>query len=207
MHTEIIRKYFPDITSAQEEQFDQLPELYALWNSRINVISRKDIENLMKRHILHSLAIAKYILFTKNTRILDVGTGGGFPGIPLAIFFPDCHFHLVDGIAKKILVVKEVSTALKLTNVLAEQKRAEEIPLRYDFIVSRAVSGLQEFYNLTHKKLSTKWTNSKPNGILYLKGGEIEKELDFPHSKHHIYPLSKWYEEAFFETKQLVHLY
>jgi 16S rRNA (guanine527-N7)-methyltransferase len=173
---DIIFNYFPNVDKVQREQFEKLHSLYSHWNEKINVISRKDIDNLYINHVLHSLAIAKVLEF-KSADVLDVGTGGGFPGIPLAILFPDTHFHLVDSIGKKITVVKNVADALQLKNVSAEQARAEDLKESYDFIVSRAVTRLKEFYGWIHKK--TKKASSHPlqNGILYLKGGDLNEEL------------------------------
>ena len=172
-----ILKYFPHLTDLQKQQFAMLPDLYANWNSQINVISRKDIEHLMERHVLHSLGIANIVTFVKGTEILDVGTGGGFPGIPLAILFPDTEFLLVDSIGKKIKVVNEVSNALELQNVKALQTRAEDINGKFDFVVSRAVTALPEFMKWISGKIKTKNINTINNGVLYLKGGDIEREL------------------------------
>jgi 16S rRNA (guanine527-N7)-methyltransferase len=203
---DIIFKYFPHIDDHQRKQFEELRSLYSFWNEKINVISRKDIDNLYINHVLHSLGIAKVIEFRKSTDILDVGTGGGFPGIPLAILFPDTHFHLVDSIGKKITVVKNVAEALQLNNVSAEQVRAEEIKDSYDFIVSRAVTRLKEFYGWIHNK--TKKTSSHPlqNGILYLKGGELDEELAELRKPYTIFHLKDYFQEDFFETKKVVHV-
>lgn len=202
----IISKYFRDASPEQQEQFAALPALYREWNARINVISRKDMDNIEVHHILHSLAIARYMRFVPETTILDIGTGGGFPGIPLAILFPRVSFHLVDGIAKKILVVDSIVEALGLKNVKAEQCRAEELITRYDFVVSRAVSSLDTFYPIASKRISSRAKNSLPNGILYLRGGDVANELSFPHRSHRIFPVADWFDEPFFETKLLIHL-
>jgi 16S rRNA (guanine527-N7)-methyltransferase len=203
--SQIIQTYFPDLTPVQKDQFERLFELYADWNSKINVISRKDIDLIYEHHVLHSLGIAKIIPFRKGTRVLDVGTGGGFPGIPLAILFPETEFLLVDSIGKKIKVVQEVSAGLGLQNVRAIQKRAEEIDEKFDFIVSRAVTAFPEFYYWVRRKTFPLNKNQLPNGILYLKGGDLSEELkDFPKAK--IYELKDYFKEEFFETKKLVYL-
>ncbi len=182
-----------------------LPELYADWNEKINVISRKDIENISEKHILHSLAIAKIIAFKSGTKILDVGTGGGFPGIPLAIMFPNCEFHLVDSIAKKINVVSEISNAIGLTNVNAEQVRAEMLNDKYDFIVSRAVTAFPDFLKWIRKNISQQNFNDLPNGILYLKGGDLSEELHGFERQITLFDISTYFEEAFFDTKKVVY--
>lgn len=200
-----IRKYFPDLTERQIEQFSALKELYFEWNEKINVISRKDIDELYTKHVLHSLAIAKVISFENGTKILDVGTGGGFPGIPLAILFPEVEFHLVDSIAKKILVVKEVATAIGLTNLKAEAKRAEQVNSKFDFVVSRAVTAMPKFVEWIENKFESKDQNAIPNGILYLKGGDLEEELfTFPQAK--IFEIPDYFDEPFFETKKVVYI-
>ncbi|TDO02634.1 16S rRNA (guanine(527)-N(7))-methyltransferase RsmG [Sunxiuqinia elliptica] len=203
---DIITKYFPDLTPRQLEQFEQLGELYKEWNEKINVISRKDIDQLYERHVLHSMGIAKYIQFTPGTKIMDVGTGGGFPGIPLAILFPETNFRLVDSIAKKIKVVEGVSQSLGLTNVLAEQARAEKVNDEFDFVVSRAVTAFPKFVSLVRRKISASQKNSMANGILYLKGGDFLEELEPFKKQVQVFPLSDQFEEAFFETKKLIHL-
>jgi 16S rRNA (guanine527-N7)-methyltransferase len=203
---ELIIKYFPDLTPGQIEQFRQLQPLYQEWNTKINVISRKDIDQLYERHVLHSLGIAKVVSFKPGTSILDVGTGGGFPGIPLAILFPECYFHLVDSIGKKIKVVQEVAGALKLTNVIAEQNRAEKLQETYDFVVSRAVTQLKEFHGWVRYKINMPYNNKLKNGILSLKGGDLIQELKEANLKHKIYPLSAYFEEEFFETKKVVYV-
>lgn len=202
---DIIHKYFPSLSAEQERQFGMLQELYTLWNSQINVISRKDIEQLYERHVLHSLAIAKVISFKPGTHILDVGTGGGFPGIPLAIMFPECSFMLVDSIGKKIKVVEEVSTALGLKNVTAKKERVENIPQKFHFIVSRAVTTFPEFYKWIRNSFSEEQFNPLLNGVLYLKGGDLTTELGgFEASK--TLNISDFYDEEFFETKSVVYL-
>lgn len=209
---EIITNYFPDITDTQKEQFERLLPLYTEWNEKINVVSRKDIEALYERHILHSLGIAKVVMFENNSRILDVGTGGGFPGIPLAIMFPQCRFTLVDSIGKKIKVVQEVSTALGLENVTALNQRAETIKGQFDFIVSRAVTRITPFYGWVKNKISGEQRNPLQNGILYLKGGDLDEELSelvsaYPKLVVDTFPLSEYYTEEFFETKSVVHVW
>ena len=203
---DIIQKYFPKLTKEQLELFEALQPLYAEWNAKINVISRKDFSEFYERHVLHSLGIAKLIRFVPKTRILDVGTGGGFPGIPLAILFPEAHFHLVDSIGKKIKVVKNVTEELGLRNVTAEQIRAEELAGKYDFVVSRAVTRLPEFVSWIRKNIARKNSNALPNGILYLKGGDLTDELKPFRKRVFVQELSDYFEEPFFETKKVVHL-
>ena len=203
---QIITKYFPDLTPKQVEQFGMLQELYSKWNEQINVISRKDIEQLYERHVLHALGIAKIITFKDGSHILDIGTGGGFPGIPLAILFPEVQFHLVDSIGKKIKVVDEVSEALNLTNVRGEHARAEKIKGEYDFIVSRAVTRMSNFLNWTKNKISKTQNHELQNGILALKGGDLREELSEINKYSKSYPLTDFFEEDFFETKQVVHV-
>jgi len=204
----LLKKYFTNLETEQYRQFEALADIYATWNAQINVISRKDMENFEERHVLHSLAIAKAIGFTDGTKILDVGTGGGFPGIPLAIMFPLCEFTLTDSIGKKIKVVNEVKNALGLNNVTAIHSRAEVIDGRFDFIVSRAVTTLPEFVGWIQNKISVTNHNTLRNGILYLKGGDFENELqELKNWSHQIFSLSTYFEEEFFETKKLVHLY
>jgi len=200
-----ITTYFPELTKNQKQQFQQLEELYSTWNAQINVISRKDIDELYLRHVLHSLAIAKIITFKPNTRILDVGTGGGFPGIPLAILFPKVRFVLVDSIGKKIKVVQEVVIALGLDNVTAIHTRAEKVKGEFDFIVSRAVTKMDAFYNWVRKKARTIHRHEIKNGILYLKGGDLTEELsNFP--KAELFAISDFFDNPFFETKKVVYL-
>ena len=203
---ELIEKYFPQLTERQKQQFIQLGELYHHWNAQINLISRTDMDNLYEKHILHSLSIAKVVNFKDFTEILDVGTGGGFPGIPLAIMFPYCQFHLVDSIGKKIKVVNEVVTALGLTNVKAEHMRAEQVQGEYDFIVSRAVTRLLPFYAWVKGKININNYNSVRNGILYLKGGDLKEEIKELGKKTRTYELSDYFTEEFFETKKIVHV-
>jgi 16S rRNA (guanine527-N7)-methyltransferase len=203
---DLITTYFPNLKGEQIEKFDRLPALYKEWNAQINVISRKDEDNFMERHVLHSLAIAKLIQFEPGTRILDIGTGGGFPGIPLAIAFPDCDFVLVDSIGKKIKVVNEVASALGLKNVVGIHERAEKIKGPFDFIVSRAVTAMPQFLPWTKGKICKESRNSLKNGILYLKGGDLTEEMSSIKHPFKIYPISDFFSEDFFETKKIVHL-
>ena len=203
---EIINKYFPNLTEQQRERFAALDELYRDWNSKINVISRKDIDNLYEHHILHSLGIAEIINFKPGTRIMDLGTGGGFPGIPLAIMFPEVQFHLVDSIGKKIRVCDEVRNALGLTNVTTEWTRAENIKEKYDFVVSRAVMPLTDLVKLIRKNVSRTSNNAMPNGLICLKGGELEHEVMPMKSQTLITDLSDYFEEEFFQTKKVVYV-
>lgn len=205
MKPDIILKYFPDLSKEKVELFEKLYDLYLFWNSQINVISRKDIDLLYERHVLHSLGIAKVISFKPGTKLLDVGTGGGFPGIPLAIMFPESQFHLVDSIGKKIKVVTEVSQALGLKNLTAQHERAEKIKGEFHFIISRAVTEFPEFYNWIYKKVSKDNFNDLPNGILYLKGGDLKEEFGKYYDKSVFYPLKDYFEEDFFETKKVVY--
>ncbi|SKB73632.1 16S rRNA (guanine527-N7)-methyltransferase [Salegentibacter holothuriorum] len=202
---ELIKKYFPDLSDDQYAKFAQLEALYKDWNLKINVVSRKDIDEIYLRHVLHSLGIAKIQEFKYGAEILDVGTGGGFPGIPLAILFPESNFHLVDSIGKKMKVVEEVVEGLKLTNVKTTNARVEEISGTYDFIVSRAVAAMPTFVHWIKGKVAKKSKHDLKNGILYLKGGDLAEELkDYPKAK--IYDLSNYFEEDFFDTKKVVHL-
>ena len=202
---EAILKQFPDLSDNQILQFQKLQGLYEDWNAKINVISRKDIDELYTRHVLHSLGIAKIIEFRPGSKIMDVGTGGGFPGIPLAILFPEVDFYLIDVIAKKIRVVNEVAAGLGLKNVKAEQKRAELVKQEFDFIVSRAVTNMPDFVSWVDDKVSKKQNHELANGILYLKGGDLTEELkDFPKATQ--YNLSDFFSDEFFETKKVVHL-
>jgi len=201
---QIIHKYFPDLTEKQIQQFCDLQNLYEHWNAQINVISRKDIDELYTNHILHSLAIAKVIEFEKGTSILDIGTGGGFPGIPLAILFPEVDFLLVDSIGKKTKVVNEVSAAIGLTNVRTMNERAENINETFDFIVSRAVTNMTDFKKWVKGKFNKRHNNSLNNGILYLKGGDLSEELrGISHQK---YEIADSFNEAFFETKKVIYI-
>ncbi|RAJ14559.1 16S rRNA (guanine(527)-N(7))-methyltransferase RsmG [Olleya aquimaris] len=202
---ELILKYFPDLTPLQIEQFKKLENLYKDWNLKINVVSRKDIDELYLRHVLHSLAIAKVIQFKEGSSLMDVGTGGGFPGIPLAILFPECNFHLVDSINKKLNVVREVVAGLELENVKVTHSRVEEIKDTYDFIISRAVAAMPTFVHWIKGKVAKKQQNELKNGILYLKGGDLTEELQ-DYKTTTIYNISDFYEEDFFETKKVVHL-
>ncbi|WP_024772572.1 16S rRNA (guanine(527)-N(7))-methyltransferase RsmG [Aquimarina macrocephali] len=202
---DIILKYFQNLTEEQRLQFSKLEDLYTEWNAKINVISRKDIELLYERHILHSLGIAKILEFKPGAQVLDVGTGGGFPGIPLAILFPETQFYLVDVIAKKIRVVNEVANALDLSNIKAEQRRAGTFDDRFDFIVSRAVTNMPDFVKWIRKNIAKKNNHELQNGILYLKGGDLTEELAlFPKAVEH--KLSDVFEEEFYETKKVVYL-
>ena len=203
---DIILKYFPDLTAAQREKIEMLGALYNDWNQKINLISRKDMDGLYEKHVLHSLSIAKIVRFVKGTTILDAGTGGGFPGIPLAILFPETGFHLVDSIGKKILAVKAIAEALKLENVRAEQVRAEQLKGKYDYVVSRAVTQLPEFVKWVGKNVSPVQRNAIPNGILYLKGGNVDDEIKPFKNRTIIYPLSDFFTEPYFETKKLLFL-
>ena len=203
---ELINKYFPDLTADQRDKFGQMEELYQFWNARVNVISRQDIDTLYERHILHSLGIAKVLEFKSGTTILDVGTGGGFPGIPLAILFPKAQFHLVDSIGKKIRVVQEIADALKLDNVKAEQIRAEKLDDSYEFVVSRAVTRITPFVGWVKKNISKNSFHALRNGILYLKGGDLAEELSELNQKSRIYELSDFFEEEFFQTKKVLYV-
>jgi len=206
MTSDLLLKYFPSLTAQQLRQFNQLPELYNFWNNQINVISRKDIDMLLERHVLHSLGIAKIISFLPGEKVLDVGTGGGFPGIPLAILFPETRFHLVDSIGKKIKVVQEVAKALGLANLTAAHQRAEEVNDKFDFVISRAVTRLKEFYPWVKGKFNKKSKNTLPNGILYLKGGDLTEEIAESGLAVQQYHLKDYFEEEFFETKQVVYI-
>ena len=202
---ELILKYFPTLSAVQIKQFELLKDLYEEWNAKINVISRKDIDELYVRHVLHSLGIVKVIEFKPGTKVLDVGTGGGFPGIPLAIMYPEVDFYLIDVIAKKIKVVNEVASALGLKNVTAEQKRAELVKWNFDFIVSRAVTNMPDFVNWVADRTTKESKHELKNGIIYLKGGDLTEELaSFPNATQ--YNLSDYFTEEFFETKKVVHL-
>ena len=204
----LVFKHFPELSPLQKKQFAQLQDLYLFWNERINLISRKDIEHLYLHHILHSLSIAKVISFLPNAEILDIGTGGGFPGIPLAILFPETQFHLNDSIQKKIKVVEEIKDALQLKNVSTIHNRAEKIKHKYDFIVSRAVTNFPDFYNLCQGKFKSKHLHSLPNGILYLKGGELvdlQKEMEKYYEDAFIFNIYDFFPYSYFETKRIIH--
>lgn len=203
---ELIDKYFPELTADQRDKFGQMGELYEYWNARVNVISRQDIDTLYERHVLHSLGIAKVQQFRPGTAVLDVGTGGGFPGVPLAIMFPEAQFHLVDSIGKKIRVVQEVVNALKLDNVRAEQVRAEKLDESYEFVVSRAVTSMAPFVGWVKKNVSRNSFHDRRNGILYLKGGDLTEELSEIKEKPQVYALSDFFGEEFFETKKVVYV-
>jgi 16S rRNA (guanine527-N7)-methyltransferase len=206
MTADLIKSYFPNISKEQEEQFNLLFPLYTEWNARINVISRKDMDNFFIHHVLHSLGIAKVISFSPGTKLLDVGTGGGFPGIPLAIMFPECHFHLVDSIGKKIKVVEEVSSGLGLKNVSWQHERAEKVKGQFHFVISRAVTTFGEFLPWVNGKFQKAQFNALPNGILYLKGGDLSEELAVVKQAYKVWSLADFYKEDFFETKKVVHI-
>lgn len=204
MKSDLILKYFPNITEEQRAQFEKLEELYTEWNEKINVISRKDTASLYKKHVLHSLGIAKVMPFAPGTKILDVGTGGGFPAVPLAILFPDAHFTAVDSIGKKIIVVEAVSEGLGLKNITAIHGRAEQLKEKYHFVVSRAVTQMPEFLRWLKGKFEKEQFNAKHNGVLYLKGGDLAEEL--AGLRCEIFFLKNYFEEDFFETKKVVYL-
>lgn len=203
---ELILKYFPNLTERQKEQFAALPDLYNDWNSKINVISRKDMDNFVEHHVLHSLAIAKVVQFKTMCDIMDLGTGGGFPGIPLAIMFPDANFYLVDSIGKKIKVVKDVAEQLQLKNVTAEQIRAEQVQRDFDFIVSRAVTDLSQFAGWVKGKISDIHYHKLRNGIIYLKGGDLDAELAPFRKKVRTWDIAEFFEEPYFETKKVIYM-
>ena len=206
MTSDIIAHYFPEITEIQKEQFRMLDDLYRFWNAQINVISRKDIDSLYLHHILHSLGIAKVISFRPSEKVMDVGTGGGFPGIPLAILFPETTFHLVDSIGKKIKVVNEVSQAVGLKNLKASHARAEQIDEKFDFVVSRAVTQLKDFYPWVRGKFNKESKNTLKNGVLYLKGGDLLQEIQESRLKNvKQVPLNSFFKEDFFETKYVIY--
>lgn len=204
--TQLILSYFPNLSETQITQFERLQGLYEDWNSKINVISRKDMDQFYVHHVLHSLGIAKVMAFQPGTKILDIGTGGGFPGIPLAILFPETHFHLVDSIGKKIGVVKDVAKQLKLSNVEAQQARAEELVRKYDFVISRAVTQMVNFYPWVKGKIKKEDFNEFQNGILYLKGGDVDEEMEALDKSYVVYHLEDYFKEEFFQTKKVVYM-
>ena len=203
---EIIQKYFKNLTETQVEQFAQLEALYNDWNAKINVISRKDIQNLYEHHVLHSLGIAKVVKFKEGTTVMDLGTGGGFPGIPLAILFPEVQFHLVDSIGKKVRVAQEVATAIGLKNVKFSHARAEEIKERYDFVVTRAVMPMVDLMKVARKNIRKEQHNALPNGIIALKGGELNGEIASMKNIATVWELSDFFKEEYFKTKKVVHV-
>lgn len=205
MSVQLIKKYFPEITKIQIDRYNALEDIYKDWNTKINVISRKDIDELYVRHILHSLGIAKVQPFKLGAKVLDVGTGGGFPGIPLAILFPETNFHLIDAIGKKVKVVQEVVNTLDLKNVTTEHIRAEKVKGKFDFIVSRAVTNMPDFVKWVRNKIAKEQKHELKNGILYLKGGDLKDELSV-YTTTKIYNIPDYFEEAFFETKKVVYL-
>tara|TARA_B110000467_G_C18266369_1_gene449526 strand:- start:374 stop:1021 length:648 start_codon:yes stop_codon:yes gene_type:complete len=202
----LIVKYFPELTDLQKEQFAQLKPLYEEWNAQINVISRKDVDSLYERHILHSLSIAKFISFNKGAKIMDLGCGGGFPGIPLAILFPEVSFTMVDSIGKKIKVVKEISTAIGLQNIQAHHMRAEQLDDSFDFIITRAVASMIDLVKLTRKQYLNANKHTIDNGIIALKGGDLTTELASWGNRKTLVNLSDYFEEEFFETKKIIHV-
>ena len=205
MDSSIIFKYFPNLSGTQKDQFSALGHLYDQWNQKINVISRKDMDGFYERHVLHSLSIAKFVLLSPRTRLLDVGTGGGFPGIPLAIFFPEAQFHLVDSVGKKINVVTAISDNLGLKNITAEHTRMEQLKGEYDFVVSRAVARAEQLVDWTKHLISQNSQNEVANGWLLLKGGDLEKEMRSTRQPYRINVLSDYFKEDFFGTKKVVH--
>lgn len=203
---DLLLKYFPDLSGEQQEKFRLLGELFNGWNSKINLVSRKDMPHLYERHILHSLAIAKVLHFKPQSRILDVGTGGGFPGLPLAVLFPEASFTLVDSIGKKIVVVNDLIETLQLRNVTAVCTRAENLGGKWHFVTSRAVTAFPKFYSWVENKISTDQFNDRPNGILYLKGGDIGEEIQPFYPRIEVFNISVFFDEPFFETKKVVYL-
>ena len=202
----LIYRYFPQLTDQQRQQLADLHPLYQTWNEQINVISRRDLDNFYERHVLHSLSLAKMVSFRKGAQVLDVGTGGGFPGLPLAILFPDTQFRLVDSIGKKIKVVQAIADALNLSNVTATHQRAEKVKGSFDFVVTRAVARLSVLHAWTRKKLLPVSQHELPNGLLCLKGGDLTEELAEAGLPHRLYPIAEYFDEAFFETKQIVYV-
>ena len=202
---DLITRYFPHLSDQQKEQFAALYDLYTDWNSKINVISRKDITNLYEHHVLHSLGIARFISLKNGSQVMDLGTGGGFPGIPLAILFPEVKFHLVDSIGKKIKVASEIANAIGLKNVTFRHCRAEEEKAKFDFVVSRAVMPLSDLLKIIRKNISSTQMNAIPNGLICLKGGELAEELAATRRKWDIYNISRWFDDDFFETKCVVY--
>lgn len=206
MNTDIIFQYFPELSDTQREQFNQLDALYRDWNAKINVISRKDIDNLYSHHVLHSLGIAKVIKFRPGSKIMDIGTGGGFPGIPLAILFPECQFKLIDSIGKKIKVATAVAQAIGLKNVQIEHRNVMEEKGKYDFVVSRAVMNASDLVKLVRKNVAREQRNSLPNGLICLKGGDVTDELaPFAHCSE-VWNLSQYFDDEFFETKKVTYI-
>lgn len=206
LQSQIIYKYFPSLSENQHQQFDRLGELYGDWNAKINVISRKDIQELYERHVLHSLAIAKFICFKEGTKVLDVGTGGGFPGIPLAIAFPDCHFVLIDSIGKKINVATDIARQIGLRNVTLLHENAKEEKGHYDYVVTRAVMAAPELIQLVRRNISKTQRNELANGIICLKGGDLDAETSSFAGKCRIVALTDYFEEPFFETKKILYV-
>ena len=206
MKSDIIFSYFPNLSEKQKYQIRQLYPLYSEWNDKINVVSRKDIGQLYERHVLHSLAIAKFIPFAPGSKILDLGTGGGFPGIPLAILFPNCHFHLVDAIGKKITVVKDVIEVLRLNNLIADHQRGEKLKGTFDFIVSRAVTEIKQFFIWTHRKISAIQKNDIDNGLILLKGGDLREEMKEFKRPYFETNISAFFMDDFFSTKKILYV-
>lgn len=203
---QLLKEYFPELREEQLEKFNSLYPIYKEWNQKINLISRKDIENFNIHHLLHSLAIPKVLLFRKGTKILDVGTGGGLPGIPLAIFFPECKFHLIDSIGKKVAVVQDIIKKLEINNVSSEKVRIEDHTEKYNFVVSRAVMQLPLFWNLVKKNISSKNQNIISNGVLYLKGGDLNSEIKMLNNATKIFEISNFFNETYFDTKKVVYI-